>query len=539
NVSSTAINPSTNDLLKRAEEEGNVEEMLGYWCYRTDTDYTFSLDTKLRVFFDASPGQTAQHIVAFLKSQIELHGNGAIRTPLAPGKGVDSLPTGASLITNDSVAAILRAIQRLTLGGGGSNALDDSSAQFFSKLSEEHRSKQQANPNAFAFSPNEKAHSLTQALLRGELSVSTLAEKLQKFRAAEPEECPDRQVLSNLVRNVLDDIKYVHKYPDADLKVTAALLGTMIRSKDLMASKMQGMALRYILEALKKNPEAGGGHEKVFRFGQIATQNLLQRIADFPQFCALIKDLPHIEKQSNDIYREAVRHASITPSASSTLDQDQTSSLENRESTGLEDLASDLSLGAGSSSATSAPAGGIIERMVSNNVDVEVVETPSAALSDQVLFHVNNIAKSNVEQKVGELRKLLKPEYYGWFASFLVMKRISTQPNYHALYMNVLELLDSPQLTKQVLHSTFFHITQLLQSPTIYTTSSSERSLLRNLGIWLGQMTLAKNRPILQRRLDLKELVFWAYETGKLIAICSFVVKIVEGCKESVVFRPP
>jgi CCR4-NOT transcription complex subunit 1 len=52
-------------------------------------------------------------------------------------------------------------------------------------------------------------------------------------------------------------------------------------------------------------------------------------------------------------------------------------------------------------------------------------------------------------------------------------------------------------------------------------------------------MTLAKNKPILQRRLDLKELVFWAYETGKLIAICSFVVKIVEGCKESVVFRPP
>jgi CCR4-NOT transcription complex subunit 1 len=57
--------------------------------------------------------------------------------------------------------------------------------------------------------------------------------------------------------------------------------------------------------------------------------------------------------------------------------------------------------------------------------------------------------------------------------------------------------------------------------------------------MWLGQVTLARNRPLLQRRLDLKELVFWGYETGRLIAVCSFVAKVLEGCRDSVIFRPP
>jgi CCR4-NOT transcription complex subunit 1 len=35
----------------------------------------------------------------------------------------------------------------------------------------------------------------------------------------------------------------------------------------------------------------------------------------------------------------------------------------------------------------------------------------------------------------------------------------------------------------------------------------------------------------------LKELLFWGFETGRLIAVCSFVAKILEGAKDSKVFR--
>ena len=179
-----------------------------------------------------------------------------------------------------------------------------------------------------------------------------------------------------------------------------------------------------------------------------------------------------------------------------------------------------------------------IERMAQVNSDVLSMTLPAEAVRDQIHFIVNNIAKSNFDSKMKEMKDLIKPDHFNWFANYLVVKRISTQPNLHPLYLSILDVLNAPALMHLVLGSAYHNVTKLLQSPNI-TTSSSERSLLRNLGVWLGQVTLALNRPLLQRRIDLKELLFWGFETGRLIAVCSFVAKIMEGVKDSKVFRPP
>ena len=57
-------------------------------------------------------------------------------------------------------------------------------------------------------------------------------------------------------------------------------------------------------------------------------------------------------------------------------------------------------------------------------------------------------------------------------------------------------------------------------------TKSGERSLLRNLGSWLGCLTLARQQPVRQKDLDLKKIVYEAYEQGKMIAVMPFVVKV-------------
>jgi len=138
------------------------------------------------------------------------------------------------------------------------------------------------------------------------------------------------------------------------------------------------------------------------------------------------------------------------------------------------------------------------------------------------------------------LKELLEPKYFNWLAHFLVVKRISTQANYHSMYLSFLDQLGEygKGLLKAILESAYRNIGKLLRSPKI-TTSSSERSYLKNLGIWLGQITLARNRPILQIMLDCKELLLQGYETGKLIAVAPFLAKTLEGAKNSFVFRPP
>lgn len=61
---------------------------------------------------------------------------------------------------------------------------------------------------------------------------------------------------------------------------------------------------------------------------------------------------------------------------------------------------------------------------------------------------------------------------------------------------------------------------------------------MKNLGNWLGQITLARNRPIVLKYLNIKSLLADAYHTGKIGKVLPLVCKIIEGCKNSEVFKP-
>lgn len=65
----------------------------------------------------------------------------------------------------------------------------------------------------------------------------------------------------------------------------------------------------------------------------------------------------------------------------------------------------------------------------------------------------------------------------------------------------------TPPLMDAILRSVFYNVGKLLRSQKIIT-STSERSLLKNLGSWLGKITLGRDKPVLQRDLDMKELLF-------------------------------
>lgn len=75
-----------------------------------------------------------------------------------------------------------------------------------------------------------------------------------------------------------------------------------------------------------------------------------------------------------------------------------------------------------------------------------------------------------------------------------------------------------------LLETTFRNLRILLLSERL-KTETSERSLLKNLGSWLGKLTLARNKPILYKDLDLKSTLYDAYEQGKMIAVLPFINK--------------
>ena len=154
---------------------------------------------------------------------------------------------------------------------------------------------------------------------------------------------------------------------------------------------------------------------------------------------------------------------------------------------------------------------------------------PSDSIKDKIAFLINNVSATNLRSKGRELRALLKPEHYGYFARYLVIQRVSIEANFQKLYSSFLDAVEIEQLNRAMIETTYDNIKVLLASDKVLS-SSSERSLLKNLGSWLGLLTIAKNRPIRSKHLDLKALILEAFDSGRLIAVIPFCAKVLEAC---------
>ncbi|CAB9518549.1 CCR4-NOT transcription complex subunit 1 [Seminavis robusta] len=439
-------------------------------------------------------------------------------------------------------------------------------------------SNRSAGPSSAGASDDveEMATAYFQKIYTSEQSIGEVVEMLKRFKTSG--NAKENEIFACMVHNLFDEYRFFSKYPEKELRITGILFGTLIQEQ-LVSSITLGIALRYVLEALRKPPSPPGQNSssgKMFKFGMFALEQFKGRLHEWPQYCSHIVQIPHLKERyaglvaeienamSESQNRAANNGASGGPAGvsspkesadatklrSGSFGSDSNSghtskSVEAPLTPSREASSSELSAASGSAPSEAnqrvAEFGVNLGRAVSESADEDRVhEAPTDVTLDRVQFLVNNLAPSNVEQKAQELKEMLEPKYFGWLGHFLVVKRISTQANFHQLYLSLLDNLGEygKGLVEAILDSVYHNIGKLLRSPKI-TTSSSERSYLKNLGIWLGQITLARNRPILQIMLDCKELLLQGYETGKLIAVAPFLAKTLEGAKNSVVFRPP
>ena len=409
------------------------------------------------------------------------------------------------------------------------------------------------NSSAPAISPSpgtasddveEMATQYFQNIYTSKQSIGEIVEMLKRFKTSGNSK--ENEIFACMVHNLFDEYRFFSKYPEKELRITGILFGALIQEQ-LVSSITLGIALRYVLEALRKPPASANttsSSGKMFKFGMFALEQFKGRLHEWPQYCSHIVQIPHLKEKYGKLVAE--------------IEQEMVKNNQNRPRSGGGGTTPSTAANSPASttrSGTSTPTnlelpnlrvaefGPNLGRAVTDLAeayDEADIATPPDTILDRVQFMINNMAPSNVEQKAQELKDMLDQRFFGWLGQFLVVKRISTQANFHSLYLSFLDYLGDygKGLVEAILKSAYHNIGKLLRSPKI-TTSSSERSYLKNLGIWLGQITLARNRPILQIMLDCKELLLQGYETGKLIAVAPFLAKTLEGAKGSVVFRPP
>lgn len=425
----------------------------------------------------------------------------------------------------------------------------------------------QGGSNVASDDVEEMATTYFQKIYTSEQSIGEVVEMLKRFKTSGNSK--ENEIFACMVHNLFDEYRFFSKYPDKELRITGILFGALIQEQ-LVNSITLGIALRYVLEALRKPPSPPGtttSSGKMFKFGMFALEQFKGRLHEWPQYCSHIVQIPHlkdgyaelvaeIEQEMTKSQNRATPTAQPASASSVAADNSASAEMASRQlsrTPPLEGFATpshlpgtptshlELSTAVVDPKHAVAEFGPRLGRAVTDGFDEERdFEAPPDSMLDRVQFLVNNLAPSNVEQKAQELRDMLDPKYFGWLGHFLVVKRISTQANFHSLYLSFLDSLGEygRGLVEAILSSVYHNIGKLLRSPKI-TTSSSERSYLKNLGIWLGQITLARNRPVLQIMLDCKELLLQGYETGKLIAVAPFLAKTLEGAKSSIIFRPP
>jgi CCR4-NOT transcription complex subunit 1 len=177
--------------------------------------------------------------------------------------------------------------------------------------------------------------------------------------------------------------------------------------------------------------------------------------------------------------------------------------------------------------------------LVANENDIKPV-APSEAIQDKIGFIFNNLSLSNMQIKGEELKEVVKDDFWDWIAHYLVVKRVSIEPNFHTLYSQFIDTLKKESMNENILAETYRNIKVLLRSDK-NDQKFCDRALLKNLGSWLGLITLAKNHPILHRDIDLKSLIVEALKKGQadFLFVVPFVAKVLEPASKSKIFQPP
>lgn len=78
---------------------------------------------------------------------------------------------------------------------------------------------------------------------------SQVLEMLQRFKDSTIKR--EREVFNCMLRNLFEEYRFFPQYPDKELHITACLFGGIIE-KGLVTYMALGLALRYVLEALRK-----------------------------------------------------------------------------------------------------------------------------------------------------------------------------------------------------------------------------------------------------------------------------------------------
>lgn len=341
-----------------------------------------------------------------------------------------------------------------------------------------------------------------------EMEIKEIVDMLVRMKVSDVPH--DQDVFACMIHSLIDEYRFFSEYPLTALASTSLLFGALLQ-RDLIQGTTLTVALNFIWESCNQPQDS-----HLFKFAVQSLYNFKSRLHEYPIYCKHLLKCQSLSAHARmfQIVKDASNGIACPDTAPSQPQASETSNTPKDENTVVYN----------SISAARITVGFVNQ------------EDPTEAISDKLLFFVNNMTAENMRGKLADVQDSLSEKYFSWFANYLVTERAKTEPNNHEMYSDLVFALNNAIFYEYVLNTTLLEVHHLLK---YFKDTTMERSNLKNLGAWLGRITLANDRPLKRDQVALKYLLVEAFNFKTLHLIIPFVCKILDQASHSKVFRPP
>uniref|UniRef100_A0A915B8H0 CCR4-NOT transcription complex subunit 1 n=1 Tax=Parascaris univalens TaxID=6257 RepID=A0A915B8H0_PARUN len=322
-----------------------------------------------------------------------------------------------------------------------------------------------------------------------QMSVNEFVARLKAFKNSPNQK--DRDVLACVVKNLFEEYRFFHEYPERELRTTAEVYGGIIR-EGIISNLQFATAVRKVIESLQAEPGS-----MLWTFGIVSLNACRSRLCTYPKVCVMIAN-----QESFHRFPPALKEY-VTAGVQGQLPQGHGRETPNwqQQPQRTNSNASESARAIPSRTGTSVLSVTSVDTLVNaTEREGSQIKQPPDSTIEKVSFLFNNLSQSNLPKKTEEMRAMMNEmgeDFVRWLAQYMVMKRVSIEQNFQPLYNNFLMSVGDRQLENFVKQETFRNIKILLRSDKRQAASNfGDRQLLKNLGLWLGAITIARDRPI-------------------------------------------
>lgn len=370
------------------------------------------------------------------------------------------------------------------------------------------------NGNALPEEADKKMQEHFKNMYSSESDVREIITVLKKYK--ESRDPAEQDLFACMIHGLFDEYNCFGEYPLEALATTAVLFGGII-NYNLLSRLALRVGLSMVLEAVQDyRPD-----DSMYKFGLQALIHYSPRLHEWPNYCEELLNIPGL--QGTEIFTKAQE-----------VVQSQLGEVNGTAQNGV-GLTNGNHVDDQVQSEPAVPKFSCLH--VDSPLRPDLYEDPDEEVQDRVLFVLNNVSERNLQDKIRDLTGAVEDRHHQWFANYLVEERAKMQPNFQQLYLDMLELFNDRILWAEVLRETYVVVIGMLNSEG--PLGSTERGHLKNLGGWLGSLTIARDQPIKFRNISFKDLLVEGFATDRLLLVIPFTCKVLAQAAKSAVFQPP